>query len=248
MAESHGHVPTTPLRQVAITFSAVTLGAVVISRLGAAPPLDEYVHVAVATLFLWTAVRLAQRDPRGVAWFGLALGGLFAAPDTAPNRGLVHDLVAALPSFLREVSVALVLAAVIFPPFAFAFAFWHAPTHAMNWSLPDDVVSFVLAQVLVVGLPEEALFRGYFQTRLTDAFPQTFTLARRQWPWVAIVLQAVLFALLHFVVDLDVTRLSVFFPGLLFGLMRATRGGIGAAVFFHALCNLYSDVLVRGWL
>ena len=35
---------------------------------------------------------------------------------------------------------------------------------------------------------------------------------------------------------------------LLFGLIRARRGGIGAALVFHALCNLLSEVLTRGWL
>jgi membrane protease YdiL (CAAX protease family) len=100
----------------------------------------------------------------------------------------------------------------------------------------------------VVGLPEEALFRGYVQTRLVDVLPATVTVRRIRIPWLAIVVQAALFGLVHFAVDLDPSRLSVFFPGLLFGVIRSARGGIGAAVFFHAFCNLYSDVLVRGWL
>ena len=65
---------------------------------------------------------------------------------------------------------------------------------------------------------------------------------------VALVIQAALFALVHFVVDGQPERLAVFFPGLLFGWIRARRGGIGAAILFHALSNLYADVLVRGWL
>jgi hypothetical protein len=40
----------------------------------------------------------------------------------------------------------------------------------------------------------------------------------------------------------------VFFPALLFGWMREKRGGIGAAVWFHALCNVLSEVLARGYL
>jgi len=99
-----------------------------------------------------------------------------------------------------------------------------------------------------VALPEEALFRGYLQTRLADVMPTTIRVGRKEFAWHAIVVQAVVFGLVHFAVDLDVTRLSVFFPALLFGVIRSLRSGIGAAVFFHALCNLYSDVLVRGWL
>ena len=30
--------------------------------------------------------------------------------------------------------------------------------------------------------------------------------------------------------------------------LRERRGGIGAPAAFHALCNLFSDVLVRSWL
>jgi hypothetical protein len=61
-------------------------------------------------------------------------------------------------------------------------------------------------------------------------------------------LQALLFALIHFAVDLNPARLAVFFPALLFGWLRALRGGIGAAAAFHASCNLLSEVLVRSWL
>jgi membrane protease YdiL (CAAX protease family) len=39
----------------------------------------------------------------------------------------------------------------------------------------------------------------------------------------------------------------VFFPALVFGWMRARTGGIGAAVLFHALCNIFSATLARGY-
>jgi membrane protease YdiL (CAAX protease family) len=41
--------------------------------------------------------------------------------------------------------------------------------------------------------------------------------------------------------------LSVFFPSLLFGWLRARTGGIGASVFFHALCNLFAAYLARSY-
>ena len=41
---------------------------------------------------------------------------------------------------------------------------------------------------------------------------------------------------------------AVFFPGLLFGWLRARRGGIGAAIAVHALSNVLAELLVRGWL
>ena len=49
-------------------------------------------------------------------------------------------------------------------------------------------------------------------------------------------------------VDLQPARLAVFFPALLFGWLRALRGGIGAPAALHVLCNLLSDLLARSWL
>ena len=61
-------------------------------------------------------------------------------------------------------------------------------------------------------------------------------------------MQAALFAALHFAVEPHPARLAVFFPALLFGWVRAWRGGIGAAKALHALSKLYSEILARSWL
>ena len=42
-------------------------------------------------------------------------------------------------------------------------------------------------------------------------------------------------------------RLAVFFPALLFGLLRAWRGGIGAAMLLHALSNVLAELLEKGF-
>ena len=39
--------------------------------------------------------------------------------------------------------------------------------------------------------------------------------------------------------------LAVFFPGLLFGLLRMHTGSILAGTLFHASCNLLIDILHR---
>ncbi|MET0391205.1 MAG: myxosortase family intramembrane protease, partial [Polyangiales bacterium] len=107
---------------------------------------------------------------------------------------------------------------------------------------------YAMTQILVVGLPEEALFRGYVQGRLGDAWPARIRVLGAQLSPGAWLLQAALFALLHVAVDYNLARLAVFFPGLLFGWLRALRGGVGAAILVHAACNLLSDLLIRGWL
>ena len=45
----------------------------------------------------------------------------------------------------------------------------------------------------------------------------------------------------------DPARLAVFFPSLLFGWMRSRTRGIGAGVAFHAMCNIFSETLMRGY-
>lgn len=152
-----------------------------------------------------------------------------------------------LPSALREIGVALGVAAVIFPPFAVGFYFWHGAAHPFRWNLPPDFASFVAAQLVVVALPEEVFFRGWVQTRLHDAFAPRRILGAWLHPGVLIV-QSVLFAIVHVFAEPHPARLAVFFPGLVFAWLRGWRGGVGAAIVFHTLSNVFSELLVRGWL
>jgi uncharacterized protein len=62
----------------------------------------------------------------------------------------------------------------------------------------------------------------------------------------ALVAQAALFAVVHLATEAHVEKLAVFFPGLLFGWMRARRGGIGASIALHALSNVLAYVLTSG--
>jgi membrane protease YdiL (CAAX protease family) len=154
----------------------------------------------------------------------------------------------AIPVALRESLVALAVAAVVFPPFALGFWLWHSPAHPFIWRPAPDLVSFAVTQLVVVALPEEAFFRGFVQTRLADALPPRHRLGPLTVSASALALQAALFGAIHFAVDLAPERLAVAFPGLLFGALRAWRGGIGAAMLLHAASNVYADLLVRGWL
>jgi membrane protease YdiL (CAAX protease family) len=242
------------LREVLRVFSLVTAATLLASYAGTFPIMDEYVSVVVGALFLWTAVHMSQRQPDGVQRYGLALGGLLEAPERAPSGllGSVRDLVLAMlhaaPSGLRELGVALLVAAVVFPPFALGFWFWHGPTRPFALGLPSDLGSYALTQWLIVAVPEEALFRGYVQSRLAEGLDRARRVLGAELSLPAWLLQAALFALLHFAVEPYPARLAVFFPALLFGWLRARRGGIGASSVFHALCNLLSDVLARSWL
>lgn len=244
-----------PLAEAGLVFGVIAATTVALDALAPRLGLANHEHLLIGALFLWTALHFAQRQPDGLARYGLGLGGLLEPmqPDAPPGLGgaaldLLHALRRAAPSALRETGVALAAAALIFPPFVVGFRLWHQPTVGFEWIAPEDPLGYLLGQLLVVGLPEEALFRGYFQGRLADGWPGTRRLlgvALSPGAWLG---QAALFALLHFAVDPNPVRLAVFFPGLAFGWLRAWRGGIGAAIVFHALSNLLSDILVRGWL
>ncbi|MGD8858971.1 MAG: MrtC family glutamic-type intramembrane protease [Myxococcales bacterium] len=244
----------TAIREALGVYAAVTVATVAISAAGRLPGLGDYVHLAVGVLFLSAAVHMAGRHPDGLRRYGLQLGGLLEPPEEAPGGpwaslvDLARALTRAAGPALRELAVALAVALLVFPPFTLGFYLWHRPQAAFELTLPDALPSYLLSQLLVVALPEEAFFRGYLQGRLTDARPRRVRVLRAELSLPALLGTSALFALIHFAVDLNPTRLAVFFPSLLFGWLRELRGGIGAAVGFHALCNLLSDVLVRSWL
>jgi membrane protease YdiL (CAAX protease family) len=99
-----------------------------------------------------------------------------------------------------------------------------------------------LNQVLVIALPEELFFRGYLLGRLEARWPPRRRLAGAP-VGRALLVSAALFALGHFLVDFNPQRLTVFFPALVFGWMRARTGSIVPGTAYHASCNLLSDVL-----
>jgi membrane protease YdiL (CAAX protease family) len=63
----------------------------------------------------------------------------------------------------------------------------------------------------------------------------------------SIFVGSAIFALGHFATIREPARFAVFFPALLFGWLRARTGGVGASVAFHALCNVFSETLGRGY-
>lgn len=235
--------------ELAVVFAAMAAVTWVLTHIPERS-LSGFAPLLLAAAFLFTPLTLARREPGGTKRYGIDLDGFLQAPDDE-RRGLsgIFDLAKrALPNLLREFAVAALVALVIFPPFVFAFKRWHDVHQPFTFHLPPDPLDFALGQLIVVALPEEALFRGYFQTRLGDLLGGERTWFGMRISLGAWLCQAVLFALLHFVVAFHPARLAVFFPGLVFGLVRAMRGGIGAAIWFHAMSNFLSEILSRGYL
>src|SRR5690606_14623005 len=166
----------------------------------------EIAPTLIAGAFLFTALEKARRDQGGAARFGIALGGLLAPRD---DEG-TPDPAAVARSAAREIAVAVAVALATFVPYAFAYSAYHAPLRPFSLEGVEIPMSFVAGQLIVVALPEEAFFRGFVQTRFTDAFPTRRSLFGVRVSIPALVLQAALFALVHVLVEPNPARLAVF--------------------------------------
>lgn len=267
-AVAHGSADAGPradggLREVLLVYGVAFLGTMALGAVRTGTVVDDLAQVGIALLFLGIPLHLARREKNGARRYGIDLSGLLepleeSEPAEAGPLGL-YDLFRALrralPEGLREFGFALGLAAIVFPPFVVGFWIWHQPPHGYLFRLPPDLASFALAQFVLVGLPEEAFFRGFVHTRLHDyagTKPDSIWTPRLvlgvPLSIPAWILGSALFALVHLASEPRLDELATFFPGLLFGWLRAKRGGIGAALSFHALSNLIAELLVRGWL
>ena len=200
-------------------------------------PSDQQSTGVGLCLLVATYLLVLRRDAATIRRHGLALGGIFE-PVPLDRRRILSSL--GVSAFWCSVA-----ALSLFPPFLVGFiAYWN-PGHGFAWP-PAPPLEAVLAQILGIAMPEEMFYRGYVQTALDDAF---------KWRWrlfgatlgAGVILASVVFALGHFATDPHPARLSVFFPSLVFGWLRAKTGGIGASVLFHAACNLFSAYLTQGF-
>ena len=201
---------------------------------------ERYVATAVGFLFLGATWLLVwRRDDALVERSGLALGGL-VLPGPASRGRLARSTAQAL-------LWALAFCAITFVPFFFGWrTFWH-PRGAFGFRfVPWTAVNEVFGQLVIIALPEEAFYRGYLQSRLDDAFPRKVRILGAEIG-PSLVVTSLIFAIGHYATIREPARFAVFFPSLVFGWLRARTGGIGAGVAFHASCNIFSEVLGKGY-
>jgi len=108
--------------------------------------------------------------------------------------------------------------------------------------VPESFWESILDQTLVIALPEEVFFRGYLQTQLDHVFGTPYRLLGAPIG-AGMVLAAGLFAVCHVMYG-GAVRLIVFFPGLLYGWLRARTGTIAVPVFYHAASNLLMQIML----
>jgi uncharacterized protein len=201
---------------------------------------SSFVATGVGFVFLAATWWLVwRRDDAFVSRCGLAFGGLVLHASI--------DWRAVAKSALRASAWALAFGAVTFVPFYFGWRFWwHAQGIFALAPRAADVANEVVGQVVIIALPEEAFYRGYLQSRLDDAWEPRWRIAGAQ-VGPGLVVASVIFALGHVATIHQPARLAVFFPALVFGWLRARTRGVGASIAYHALCNVFSEALGRGF-
>lgn len=200
---------------------------------------DKYAATLVGLIFLaatwWLVLR---RDEETIRDHGLSLGGLLEPTPLSPKRLAKDALIA--------VAYAAVLALIVFPPFWIGYRTYWNVRGPFVFRLPASLLDELAGQFLVIALPEEAFFRGYLQSALDQIYLPRWRILGAD-VGVGWLLSAAIFAVGHVLTTPHPARLAVFFPALVFGWVRARTGGIGAAMLFHAMCNLFSAALARGY-
>jgi uncharacterized protein len=235
--------PTTPsTRPSATVWHVLGVGALVtvaVTALSHWLPMD-WAGSAVGIAFMLVSYALVARNAEAeqIRHFGLSFGGLFE-PLPIDWRRVLRDTT-------RSLLWALLVAAVVFPPFLVGFIGWWRPVAEFAPASLRPVLDDALGQLLMVALPEEAFYRGYLQTALDDHWKQRIRLFGGHLSF-GVVVSSAIFAFGHLLTEPHPNRLAVFFPALLFGWLRTRTRGVGAGIAFHALCNLYSAYLGRSF-
>lgn len=232
---------------IATFFVATALSSALYWLAQLVPLVQEVLHAAIAVIFLYAPAVAARRSGRA---FDYRAAGLRLDPVGKNAAVLGVALLVTWPVFFGAF---LAFYSWICQASAPAWARWWAEMFAplcARWvglasaelRLPDGFLVLAISQLIVIAIPEELFFRGYLMGRFEERWPSRRRLLGAP-VGLPLLLSSALFALGHVLVDFDLGRLAVFFPGLVFGWMRARTGSLAAAAAFHALCNLLSELL-----
>lgn len=189
----------------------------------------------------------------------------------AQRRGLLPSTFGLTTANLwKSLLVVLIAAAIVFPPYVVGFHLWVTNISGgsfKGFGAPFGgpggpgasgasggpvglqsiwwLLNLIFVQVLAVALPEEVFYRGWIQTRLALVFRRRINVFGTPFG-LHIVVASALFALSHLVLVPAPFRLAVFFPGLLFGLLREKTGSVVAPVILHAASNILLT-LISQW-
>jgi membrane protease YdiL (CAAX protease family) len=197
-------------------------------------------HAATAVgfcFFIATYALVMRKSSETIRHHGVSLGGLFEPVPLSVSR-IIADTRSA-------VGWAMIASLLLLPLFWLGFVIWWRPHHGFDPTLAPSLDE-VIGQLLVIALPEELFYRGYLQTALEDAAARKRRVLGAE-VGVGLALSSAIFAAGHLLTEPHPGRLAVFFPSLVFGWLFARTRGVGAAILFHAACNLFSAYLARGY-
>ncbi len=212
------------------------------------PVLAETIGLYAGAIFIIAAIRLNENGIGTQAWWLVPF--VWIATACLPVLWTDEHRITSMTLFGRVgagLAEAARLGLIVFP--VFALAYWAAfgtslpPPGGFRWT--PGVWNTIFFQVVYVGLSEELFFRGYLQPRFDGLFGRPFKLFGARWGY-GLFLANFLFAAGHSLVSGRWANLDVFFPGLLFGWLKAKTGAVLAPVLFHGLSNVLL-ITLRSW-
>lgn len=257
---------------------AASLGLIVLLGAGkhlvAAVGVGEVFFTAVAAYQIYVPLWLVQRRGEAPERYALHAHGLFLGPvaalravwvrrrRAARRRGRPSPAARALAVYGRgarlrggplakDLGLALVVAAIAFPPFAIGHHLWQTEVglgRAAHYvfTVPPDLLEKLLTNTFLIALPEEMFYRGLLEHRLDRLWPTRHRL------WIiplsrTVFLASAIFAAGHFLGEYNPARLAPFFPAFVFSGLTRRSGSIAGAVFFHGMSNAFSAFLFAGY-
>lgn len=222
-----------------------------------APRTESRARIWAEVLLFWLATSIAIRGAvelrlsddlvavvKSLALIYLPLGWMLLT-----KRDLGTYAVQA-PDLRGSLTLFAVVSVVTLVPFWTANHFWETLVLHHSWrrlAPPPKLFSLVLGEIFAVALPEEFFYRGYLQSRLDQAIGA----GRRRilgapigW---SLPIASVIFVAGHLAVRPALWELSIFFPSLVFGWLRARSDSLVAPVLYHALCNVGMLILQRSY-
>ncbi|MFH1653015.1 MAG: type II CAAX endopeptidase family protein [Pseudomonadota bacterium] len=180
--------------------------------------LNVYVQLIVAILLIYTPVVLSWRDKSKLV---------------LADRNMI--------AFVRSLKIFVITSLIVFPAFFLLAHLWEIvvlkSSRFVFAGFPDFWVALA-NQILLIALPEEVFFRGYFQTCLNKVCSVRWRILGVDlgWSWI---ITAIVFATAHSMITYQWWHFSIFFPALLFGYLRERCGSLTAPILFHAASNMF---------
>ncbi|MBI2340636.1 MAG: CPBP family intramembrane metalloprotease [Deltaproteobacteria bacterium] len=204
-------------------------------------------ETCIAWAVVITACHLAWRL-QGVAWIAentslVSAVFLLYTPLVIYYRkkGKIAFLDASLSGFGKSVVIFLIFSAIIFPLAAVGNHFYQRIFFSFGYhpGLFPKPAKWALFQLLLVALPEEFFFRGYFLERMNEIFGKRWRLLGASVGG-GLFVTSLVFALSHSLIHVQWWHIFIFFPALAFGWLKEKTGTITAPILFHTTANAFS--------